>query len=352
MSETASVDPESPQREIKEAGPLLTGQGDLAQVGWSRHPLLDCNLEEARFYRFRPVQRFRLKRWDYYGVTTPTTYFSATLADVGYLGSAFVCTIDTSTGEYQEGTLTIPLARGIRLPRNSHEGESCFDNGRVRLSFQAEREIRRLSVSWPGFGRRGLRAEILLRLPPSHESMTIVIPIGKKRFYYNRKVNCIPAEGWIERGEGREVLHSSSCLGNLDWGRGVWELDSSWVWASASGCLEDDNALGVNLGCGNTSAATENAIIHNGKIHKLARVEFDYSSADFMRPWRMEAQDGRLHLTFTPFNERVAKTDALLLRSEVHQMFGHHEGWVVLDEGERVEIRGLMGFAEEHRARW
>ena len=47
MSETASLDPESPQREIKEAGPLPTGQGDLAQVGWSRHPLLDCNLEEA-----------------------------------------------------------------------------------------------------------------------------------------------------------------------------------------------------------------------------------------------------------------------------------------------------------------
>jgi len=47
VSETASVDPESPQRVIKEAGPLLTGQGDLAQVGWSRHPLLDCNLEEA-----------------------------------------------------------------------------------------------------------------------------------------------------------------------------------------------------------------------------------------------------------------------------------------------------------------
>ena len=39
--------------------------GSLADVGWARQPLLDCNLENARFYALRSLQRFRIKRWDY-----------------------------------------------------------------------------------------------------------------------------------------------------------------------------------------------------------------------------------------------------------------------------------------------
>ena len=47
---------------------------------------------------------------------------------------------------------------------------------------------------WPAFhGGRGIQAEIRLNCPAEHESMTIVIPIGERRFYYNRKINCLPA---------------------------------------------------------------------------------------------------------------------------------------------------------------
>ena len=225
------------QHELQTPSLLLDERGHLTQAGWSRQPLLDCNLENAHFYSLRFLQRFRIKRWDYYGVTTPTHFFSATIGDIGYLGSIFVYLIDLATGEYHEETLTIPLARGITLPRNSTEGESAFDNGKVRLIFQAESQARRVSVTWPNFGGRDLSAEVTLRLPPEHESMTIVIPIAGNRFYYNRKVNCMPAEGWIKWGDKRIEIQPANSLGNLDWGRGVWEYNSFWVWASASGFL-------------------------------------------------------------------------------------------------------------------
>jgi hypothetical protein len=38
--------------------------------------------------------------------------------------------------------------------------------------------------------------------------------------------------------------------------------------------------------------------------------------------------------------------------SEVHQMFGHYNGEVVADNGEVIKITDLVGFAEEHHARW
>ena len=61
------------QRELTSTSPLLDKDGNLVQVGWARQPLLDCNLENAHFCRLaRPFQAFRLKRWDYYGVTAPS----------------------------------------------------------------------------------------------------------------------------------------------------------------------------------------------------------------------------------------------------------------------------------------
>lgn len=342
------------QYEITTTGPLLKPDGSLAQIGWSRQPLLDCNLENMRFYGLRFLQPLRTKRWDYYGITTPSHYFSFTVSDIGYLGMVFAYLVNFETGEFYEETLALPFARGVVLPRSSQSGESVYDNGKVALRFRAEPGRRLLAVDWPGFGGQGLAAEIELALPDEHESMTIVIPIEQKRFYYNRKVNCMPASGWIEYGEQHHELDPAACLGNLDWGRGVWAYKSFWVWASASGYLADGRRLGLNLGYGfgDTSAATENAVLLDGQVHKLGRVDFEYSSGDFMQPWRMSSPDGRLRLEFTPFLERVAQTDAKILFSEVHQMFGRYNGSLVSESGEEITVRDLVGFAEEHQARW
>jgi hypothetical protein len=344
----------SDQRLIETPGPLLNESGNVSSAGWSPQPLLDNNLENASFYRLRFLQKLRMKRWDYFGITTPTHYYSFTISDIGYLGMIFAYVLEFATGQFHEQTLTVPLARGVSLPRNSTAGETVYDNGRVSLRFIVEASQRRLSVKWPGFGGSDLAADVTLQTPADHESMVIVIPIERKRFYYNRKVNCLPAEGWVAFQGDRTQIDPGSSLGNLDWGRGVWAYKSFWVWASASGFLPDARTVGLNLGYGfgDTSAATENALILSGKIHKLSQVDFTYDSKNFKAPWKMCSPDGRLDLTFTPFFERVARTDLKLLSSEVHQMFGHYNGIIYADDGEAVQIENLTGFAEEHHARW
>ncbi len=343
------------QNEIFHPGNLLKPSGELAQIGWARQPLLDCNLENARFYALRPLQRLRMKRWDYYAVFTPRRFFSATIADLGYAGNIFVYTLDFESGELHEEGLVIPLGKGIALPRNSTSGDAHFANQHARLDFTLTPAGRRIAVSWPAFhAGRGIEADILLRCPPEHESMNIVIPIGRRRFYYNRKINCLPAEGSLRCGEITETLKPDECLGSLDWGRGVWEYRSFWNWASASGFLPDGRQVGLNLGCGfgDTSAATEDALILEGRIHKLGAVKYDYISGDYMKPWRFSDPEGRLALEFMPFKDRTAITNLGVIYSEVHQMFGRYNGYAVSDEGEKIHIHGLIGFAEEHRARW
>jgi hypothetical protein len=343
------------QTKLTQPGPLLDPAGRLNQVGWSPQPLLDCNLEAAHFYAFKPLQRFRIKRWDYYAVFTPTGFFSATIADLGYAGNIFVYVMDYASGALHEEGLVVPFGKGVVLPRNSTEGDSHFANDKASLDFRLSGDQRLLSVDWPGFhDGRGVKAEIALTCPPGCESMTIVIPIGKRRFYYNRKINCLPAAGTIRYGDKTETLDPHTCLGSLDWGRGVWEYQSYWNWASSSGRLPDGRTVGLNLGCGfgDLSRAGENALILENHVHKLDQVKFDYKSGEYMQPWKFTDAEGRLDLTFTPFKERIATTNLGVIFSEVHQMFGRYSGQAVSDSGERLHIQDLVGFAEEHHARW
>jgi len=343
-----------PQQYLQGPAKLLNPDGSLIQAGWARQPVLDANLEDSHFYRIRALQKLRLKVWDYYAITTPSHFFSFTISDVGYLGMVFAYVIEFDTKEYQEQTLTLPFAAGVRLPRNSTEGVSEYVKDNFLMRFTAQKDARTISVRWAGFGKGTLNAELRLECPPEQESMTIVIPIRGKRYYYNRKINCMPASGWVEYQNKQFEIEPATCLGSLDWGRGVWEYQSFWVWASASGFLADRRRIGLNLGFGfgDTSAATENCFILEGKIHKLDDVQFTYDHQNFKAPWTMRSPDGRLDLIFTPFFERVAKSDALVLKSEVHQMFGTYNGSVETEEGERLTLSNVIGWAEEHHARW
>jgi len=354
--------------EITQPSPLLQPGGKLTQAGWSRQPMLDCNLEQVAFYppAVRFWQKMRIKRWDYYGVFTPKRFFSVTLANMGYAASAFAYILDYTKNELvEESKLALP--RSIRLPRNSdtNGSESIYESKQLRIVLRLEENRRLLSVDWPSFDSgKGLRAELALDSLPNHESMNIVIPFTERRFYLNRKINCLPAQGILQWGSIREEIHPDSSLGQLDWGCGIWPYRSFWNWASASGFLyraprpgrpePEQISIGLNLGTGfgDTSAATENAVILDGHIHKLDRVEFIYDPHDFMRPWLFRDNQQRLDLMFTPFYERVARTDLPFLSSVGHQIFGRYEGQVITDQGETLQIKGLTGFAEEHRAQW
>ena len=343
------------QTELTHKGKLLDSEGHLTQVGWSRQPLLDCNLENARFYPLKVFQRLRIKCWDYYAVFTPSRFFSATIADMGYAGNIFVYVLDFRTNELHEEGLVIPLSKGIALARNSDQGESKFEDKRAQILFQVVPQGRRIRVEWPAFhDGLGISADILFHQKPEHESMTIVIPIHGNRYYYTRKINCLPAEGNLIYGGQQEILLPETSLGSLDWGRGAWEYKSYWNWASASGYQPDGIPIGLNLGCGfgDLSSATENCLILDGRVHKLDQVKFTYETGAYMHPWHFSDSEGRLQLDFIPFKERIATTNLGIIFSEVHQMFGKYSGSVLTDEGSTVQIKDLIGFAEEHQARW
>jgi hypothetical protein len=111
--------------------------------------------------------------------------------------------------------------------------------------------------------------------------------------------------------------------------------------------------FGFNLGCGfgDPSAATENILFYDGTAHKLAAVHFDLGS-DYMAPWHLYDDEGRLDLVFTPVYDRTTKTKLLWVDNCCHQMFGSFRGFAVLDDGRRLSVENLISFAEHAVNNW
>ena len=99
------------------------------------------------------------------------------------------------------------------------------------------------------------------------------------------------------------------------------------------------------------TGSTENAVLVEGRLHKIGEeLRWEYDRSDWQRPWRIHGRtvDARFH----PFHERASRTNLGVVGSETHQCFGEFSGWATTDDGERVDLAGLVGWAEEARQRW
>ncbi|HEY3314780.1 MAG TPA: DUF2804 domain-containing protein [Bacillota bacterium] len=349
------------ERELTVPVFLCDSRGNLnpEAVGWSRRPLHDCNLS---------AHWPRKKRWDYWCVTSDEYLFSVTLSNLDYAGLAFVYFHDFAGGRFIEKTVMKPLGAGCALGRTV--GEPVRFEGRgLRFSIEpdpAGASVTRIRVESPDFGGLRLAAALVVEHPAGHETMNAVIPWSRSRFQFTSKHQALPAEGVVTLGGGGGTgpgagtalearFPAGSSFACLDFGRGVWPYSSAWNWASFS-ALVDGLPVGVNLGGRWTDGTgyTENAIVAGGRLSKLPeKVTFAYDPRDFIRPWSIRTEGSeRVDLLFEPFYERIARSDLLVVRSEIHQMIGRFSGTLAMDDGRRIAIDKAVGCTEDHRARW
>lgn len=344
------LNPQAAPRERELNAPsldLCTPEGRLNRqaVGWSRHPLHRCNLSG---------HWGRRKKWNYWCITSPNHLFSVTLSTLDYAGLAFLYFLDFNTKEFHERSVLVPLARGCAMPE-SVGGDIDFEHPGARLAFRHRPGGIRLTASCPKFRGQPLHADFDITYPDKHETLSVVVPWDDRRFQYTSKHNTLPASGTLEVFGRRVAFNAADAFACLDFGRGIWPYSSFWNWAAASG-RTDGRTIGLNLGAGWTdgTGSTENGLCIDGRLSKISEdLEFAYHPGDFMKPWTIRTtRSDQVDLRFVPFFERVAKSNLLLIRSEVHQCIGRFEGTVKTTAGEPIPVRDLIGWAEEHHARW
>ncbi len=335
--------------EVTREQKLLNEEGNIAECGWSRRQL---QIYERGAIR---APKFRIKEWDYYMVLNQDFAAAFTISDDGYVGLQSVSFLDfTRPWEHTETILdAFPMGK-LHLPKNSSTGNTVYENKRLNLRFLVEKEGRRIVCEFKNFnGDKDFACDIRLR-QPDMDTMVIATPWAKKHaFYYNQKINCMRAEGWVQYDGKKYEFHPGTDFGTLDWGRGVWTYDNTWYWGSGN-CDLNGKPFGFNIGYGfgDTSAATENVIFYDGKVHKLDDVTFHIPEDDYCKPWTFTSSDGRFEMDFEPVLDRAANLDFKLIVSDQHQVFGRMSGTAILDDGTPIQIKDVMCFAEKVHNRY
>jgi hypothetical protein len=339
------------QTEITQNLALLDAAGHLTRAGWARQPYWRYDRTAIK------APWWRIKEWDYFSVLSPDQKFGLTLtmSDLGYAGLFAICFLDFERGFFhQVDTLSI-LPRGkTGFGADSDGGCVTFGDSKLHITFKYTQGRRFLAFSAPGLknavGDQGLSGEITLDQPDTLQSINIATSWAENQqaFYYNRKINCMPASGGFTIGKTRYTYAPERDFGALDWGRGRWTYKNRWYWGSASGYAHG-HALGWNIGYGfsDRSPASENTLFVDGVAHKLAEVTFHMDESDYTRPWRFTSSDGRFEMQFAPLLDRNADINLGLIRSVQHQVFGMFSGTIALDDGTKIAVDQFLGFAED-----
>ncbi|HOP57409.1 MAG TPA: DUF2804 domain-containing protein [Bacillota bacterium] len=333
------------QYRITEKGNLLNEKGRLATSGYATSLLLHYDRNEIA------ASPWRIKEWDYYAVLTAKYGVAFVVSDLGYTAMVSAVFFDFVKKTQKSMTKLFWFTFGkMGLPSSSEKGNvSCHQQG-YDFDFIRNQDERLIKVTikdfYPG---KDLRADLTLK-DMKDETMVIATPWQEKpkAFYYNQKINCIPAYGSVLIGEESYAFKEGEAYGVLDWGRGVWTYKNTWYWSNLSGIV-DGHRVGFNIGYGfgDTSKATENMLFYDGVSHKLDQVTFEIQEPDFLKPWKFTDNEGRLSLTMEPLVDRQDHTNMIIIKNMGHQVFGKFTGFIVLDDGKRIELKDMIGFAEK-----
>lgn len=335
--------------EVTSEQDLLNAKGRINEPGWARKQLWKYNRRSVR------APKFRIKEWDYYLVMNGEYGAAFTISDNGYIGLQSVSFLDFREKREHTETILTPFPLGkMKMPYSSSKGNTVYKDKRLRMEFRPEKGRRMISCDFKEFyNGKPFYCEITLE-QPEMDTLVIATPWeGKRAFYYNQKINCMPAEGYMSFGDKTYWFNPAEDYGTLDWGRGVWTYDNTWYWSSGNGTV-GGKPFGFNVGCGfgDTSAATENIIFYEGQGHKLDDVQFHVPENDYMKTWTFTSSDGRFEMEFEPLLDRAANISAIAVSTDQHQVFGRMKGKAVLDDGRFIELKDFMCFAEKVHNRY
>lgn len=143
---------------MSQHGKLILSNG-LPQYGLFEYPVDDINIEDFDYHTTmdKPANRlakhFHFNQFQFIGVLTDELIVGCAIADLKYLGNAFVYLYDRQTGEFEDVSLLQPLARNTHLSTRPNHGESRFQKGKDRFDIEAHGAQRLVRVAL----RRGIQ---------------------------------------------------------------------------------------------------------------------------------------------------------------------------------------------------
>ncbi|TFG13518.1 MAG: DUF2804 domain-containing protein [Promethearchaeota archaeon] len=338
------------QNEITKPSNLFNKDGSLVQKGWARKPILTYNKEDIG------KGWSRIKEWDHYSILNKDFGIQITIGDIGYLTQMsyvwlnFKEKVKHSIGEFKFFT------KSKLLPLSSLEDSVIeFPSKKFKATIEKNKDQRILSIEDSSFLDKGIKGSISLYDNPKWDKTVVVTGYKEdpRLFYYNHKINMMPASGEIKIGENRFSFEPESSFGLMDWGRGIWPYKTHWLWGSACGMVNNTPvAFNIGYGFGDLSTHTENIIFYDGKAHKIDEVTFHHENRDPTKPWKFSSNDNRFNMVLEPLIPHEEKINTGIIKLDSKLLHGYYSGDIVLDNGEKIQIKEILGHAEDIFWKW
>ena len=355
------------QREFTKKIDNLYSNGTVTSEGWSRHAIWNYKRN------FIKSSKIFIKEWDYYisYIEKYNIWVATTISDLGYASMFSIAVIDCNINQYSQiEDISLFSLGNLNLPSNSLDNHKIIHNSQnMNITILKKGELRKINIESINFKlpneEKGLNISFEMVQVPSIESINIQTTWAHNRnlFYLNEKINGMTIyKGHYKLGKSisGEIKrkNSENIFTTLDWGRGVWAYSGTWYWGSGTGYINGIK-VGFNFGYGfsDRSPATENCIFYDDKIHKLNEVKFiiPNNEKDLCEKniyWIVKSDDNRINLKFHPKVNRQGYFNFGIIKSEQNQVFGIFEGEIILDNGKKLNIKNLHGFAEKVYNRW
>jgi hypothetical protein len=349
LTSALNAQEKDPQVEFTSPTKLLAADGNLSAWGWGRRAQMIYNRDAI------PAERLpRIKEWEHYTVMSPKFTAGVTIAQIGGLTFGSVEVIDYAEKTQKSAMFFGPQSKDRSIFPADPYGATQIRNADNVLALKFEENRRLLTfhfvktASTPAFD-----GAIELANERGADSIALARPFEEPgHFFYENKIFGMHAKGDVTVDGKKYVFPADQSFAIFDWGRGIWPRKSQWFWGQAAGKV-DGRVVAINLGdgYGDDTRGTANAILVDGKLHKLRNVKCDYDPADRMKPWKFTSDDGRLKLTFQPNYHQESKQEILIAATELHKIHGAFSGTLIVD-GKPIEVKDLQGFAEHMSQRW
>ena len=338
------------QNEIIESSDLFNKDGSLVQRGWARKPILRYNKENIG------KGWTRIKEWDHFSVLNKQFGFQLTIGDIGYLTQMSYVWLDFENKEREGKGEFKFFTKSKLLPLSSLENSLIeFPSKKFNATIEKMGNKRMISIDDPSFLDKGIKGTIILEDKPEWDNTVVVTGYKEdpRLFYYNHTINIMPAEGNIEIGDKKYQFKPDTSFGLMDWGRGIWPYKTHWLWGSACGTVGGASiAFNIGYGFGDLSTHTENIVFYDGKANKLDEVTFHHDDRDPTKPWKFTSSDDRFNMVLEPIIPHREKINMGLIYLNSSLLHGLYSGDIILDNGEKIHIKEMLGHAEDIFWRW
>jgi hypothetical protein len=148
---------------------LPNGRLNPAAVGWTRRPLHRANLRGWG----------RAKRWEYWGIVTPSHIVGLVASSLDYADVHGVYVLDRGSGVELSKDVVVPFARGTAFPEHSGQGVASVRGSGLAIDIDQRPDGTAIRATVPG-----VEIGLTVPLPAGHESLGVVIPWSTRRFQY------------------------------------------------------------------------------------------------------------------------------------------------------------------------